>query len=70
LINHGQLFVDLKSGYLYPETNGVVPFNIWVKIYFVYFNLLAMSAFFESKAVARGYSFFYPLAFMYVTSFC
>ena len=33
----------------------VVPLSIWVKIYFVYFNLLAISAFLLSKAVASGY---------------
>jgi hypothetical protein len=62
---------DLISVYFCSKfTEGVVPFNICVKIYFVYFNLLAISAFFESNAVANGYSLFYPFALIYVTNFC
>ncbi len=32
-----------------------VPLSMWVKIYFVYFNLFAISAFLLSRAVAKGY---------------
>jgi hypothetical protein len=46
------------------EEGTLVPLSIWVKIYLVYFNLLAIYAFLLSKAVANGYSLLYPFRLM------
>jgi hypothetical protein len=47
------VFIGYSPGPI--EEGTFVPLSIWVNIYFVYFNLFAISAFLLSRAVAKGY---------------